>query len=184
MSGHRLGLDIYETSNEGILKISDISIYDTILPVVCPQLLITSPGFQFSASIDQSRLIGGFNLVLTACDLELQTQACDSRFDTIPDGIYAIRYSVSPSEYVFVEYNHLRLTKEFNRLNKVYCSLDADTCQLDKVKSDKLSKILEVESYLKSARASVEICNKPERGMKQYEYAKKLLDKLDCKHCG
>ena len=183
MSSHQLGLNILDVREEKLFQILDASVYDTLLPIVCPELLITVPGFQTSASIAPELLTQGFNLRLTACDLEIQNVRCDSEMWELPDGIYAIRYSLSPSEYIKVEYNHLRLTKAYIRLDKIRCNLDLNDCLPDKNKKDKMVRIAEVEEYLKSAKAKVEYCHESKKGMKLYEYALKLMDKIDCKYC-
>jgi hypothetical protein len=184
MSSHRLSLEILDTSNENTLTIIDSSTYLTGIAPTCPELLITAPGFQYSASVPAANLQPGFNNTLTACSLEIQTKACDSVFEVIPDGIYAIRYSVSPNEYVKVEYNHLRLTQIYNRWQKALCDLDLSDCLPEKNKKDKFAKLQEVDMYLKAAKAKVEVCNSSKKGMDLYNYAIKLLDKIDCKTCG
>jgi hypothetical protein len=37
--------------------------------------------------------------------------------------------------------------------------------------------------YLEAAKAKVETCHENQAGMTLFNYAVKLLDKLDCKHC-
>lgn len=184
MSSHRLSLEILDTSNEHTLTIIDSSSYIAGILPTCPELLVTPPGFQYSASIDDAELTPGFNITLTACKLEIQTKKCDAVHEAIPDGIYAIRYSVSPNEYVKVEYNHLRLTQIYNRWQKALCDLDLSDCLPEKNKKDKYTRLQEVDMYLKAAKAKVELCNDSKKGMSLYEYAIKLLDKIDCKTCG
>jgi len=183
MNSHNLSLDIIETSNEKILKILDASVYSPHLDVSCPELLVTGPGFQVSASINQDRLVGGFSLSLTACDLDFQTQKCDSVMNPLPDGVYAIRYSHQPREYVFVEYNHLRVTKLRNRIAKIFCNLDISDCMPDKDKSETLSRLIQINGMIEAAKAKVEFCHELEKGMSIYNYVLKLVDKLDCKTC-
>jgi hypothetical protein len=177
---HKLGLEIIPTSNAQILKVVDASIYSDELPFVCPKLLVTAPGFQFSAEIIPAQ---NFNLTLTACDLGIQTAQCDSKHFDISDGVYALKYSVSPNEYVFVEYNHLRLTKISNRIRGIYCELEIGALQPTAKTQQKLDKINEVENYLKAAQSSIEMCRDYKKGIELYNYAQKLLDRIDCKNC-
>jgi len=183
MYAHKLGIEVIETSNEKVFRLVDTSIYNSLLGVTCPQLLITSPGYQYSANIDEDSLTAPFNLILTACDLEVQTRKCDSEHHEIPDGVYAIQYSVAPNEYTAVTINHLRLTKTYQRIRQIYCELDLGACMVDKDKEKKLLELRLIQDYLQAAKAKVEICNELSKGMTIYKYALKLLDKIDCKSC-
>lgn len=184
MFNHQLRLHIEDTSNEKILKISDTSTYSDLIGVSCPQLLITAPGYQFSANISSTLLVQGFDLVLTACQLEIQTVNCDSVFSSIPDGVYAIGYSVSPNDSVKVEYNHLRLVQTYNRIYKIECDLDIPNGFPDKLLLEKLERIRLVRSYLNAAKARIEFKHNIKEGIRIFNLAKKMLDNLDCKNCG
>jgi hypothetical protein len=48
---------------------------------------------------------------------------------------------------------------------------------------EKLNKITMIQRYLDAAKSFVEYCHEPAKGMELYNYAIKLLDKLDCKSC-
>jgi hypothetical protein len=63
-------------------------------------------------------------MCLTACTLALQKIDCGTKQQEIPDGIYIIRYSVSPNLKVYVEYNHLRVTRLMTNYYKVLCELN------------------------------------------------------------
>lgn len=183
MSSHKLSLNIIDTFNEQILIIEDTSIYTSLLAVTCPQLYITVPGFNTSVVIVDEVMTQDFKLRLTACQLELQFKHCDSEMWGLPDGIYPIKYQVSPHEYVYVEYNHMRITKAMNQLKQLYCNLDLADCMPDKFKEDKLSEFALIESYLKAAKYKVEECHEPKKGMTLYNYALKMIKKADCKYC-
>lgn len=177
---HNLHIEIPETSSETLMKIFDMSAYNSLVAPTCAQLLIKSPGFEFTQDIDVSP---NFNLTITACDLGIQKKRCEQEYNNIPDGIYAIRYSVAPNNQVFVEYNHLRLTQAKNKLMKIYCNLDLSTCLSNTDKADKIRQVQEVELYLNGAKAAVEVCHETQRGLKMYDHAIKLLDKITCKTC-
>ena len=114
-SKHILSLDVLETANCSILNIIDTSVYSDLLPVTCPELLITPPGFSAPALIDVQP---GFNLPLNACSLGIQTTSCNTAINTLPDGIYIIKYQVAPADKVYVEYNHLRTTELLSAYHK------------------------------------------------------------------
>jgi hypothetical protein len=181
MAKHTLSLEIPDTLNDCILRVIDTSLYADKPPVDCPYLDVQGPGFSCAVRLDVEP--GFCNLNLTACDLELQTENCGTIFNTLPDGVYVIRYSIAPNEYVFVEYNHLRTTEALNKLNEVLCALDVSNCDpLPEVK-EKLKELRLIEMLLKAAKAKVEYCHNPSQGMDLYDYAKKRLDKLACTVC-
>ena len=166
--------------NTCILSIFDTSVYTDLIPVSCPTLQITVPGFSYSTEIT---VLSNFNQVITACDLNLQTQNCGTTYTDIPDGIYIIKYSVSPNDIVFVEYNHLRITKALNRYNKILCRVDVADCDTPFKIKQKLEALRIIRMYLDAAKSKVEICHEPQKGMSLYNYALKLLNKMDCVNC-
>lgn len=181
MAKHSLSLDIPTTLNECILPVMDTSIYADKVPVECAYLDVVPPGFNYAARIEVEQ---NFCLInLTACDLQIQTRGCDVVYDTIPDGVYVIKYSVAPNEYVFVEYNHLRITNALKKLEKVLCAIDVATCDPLPETKEKLEEVRLIEMLLKAAKSKVEFCHKPGQGMDLYEYALKRLNKLDCTIC-
>lgn len=181
MSKHTLSLEILDTLNECIMPIMDTSLYADGVPIDCPYLDVLAPGFSCAVRLDTEPRFCLMNL--TACDLGIQTTNCGSVFYSLPDGIYVIKYSVAPNEYVFVEYNHLRITTFMKKFNEVLCSIDLAACDpLPEVK-EKLKELRLIEMLIKAAKAKVEICHKPSQGMDLYEYAKKRLDKLACTIC-
>lgn len=182
MGKHVLSLDIQETLNDCVICVSDTSIYsEGCLQVECPYLDILVPGFSCAVRLDVTP--GFCGLCLTACDLEIQTANCGVTFDTLPDGVYVIKYSIAPNEYVYVEYNHLRTTNIMTTYNKVLCGLDLAACDpLPQIK-EKLKELRLIEMLIKAAKAKVEYCHTPSIGMDLYEYAKKRLDKLACSVC-
>lgn len=181
MARHILSLDIPDTRNECVLCIMDTSLYADKVPVECPYIDILPPGFTCAVRLEVEPQF--CKICFTACDLGLQTDDCGVVYNPIPDGVYAVKYSVAPNEHVFVEYNHLRITDALNKLNNAYCDVKAGTCDpLPDVK-EKLKELRLIESLLKAAKAKVEYCHTPKEGMDLYEYALKRLNKLNCSTC-
>jgi hypothetical protein len=181
MANHVLSLEVPDVMNTCIIKIFDTSVYATGMPVVCPILNVTVPGFNYSSEIS---VTPGFSLTLTACDLGLQSTGCDtSVYSNLPDGIYIIKYSVSPNEFVYVEYNHMRITQALNKYYNILCQLDVSDCDPSAIVEEKLKKLRKIKMYLEAAKAKVEFCHEPEKGMRIYKYAVKLLNKMDCINC-
>lgn len=183
MAKHVLSLEIPDVSNKNILRVVDTSVYAPNIDIVCPLLQITPPGFVHPSNIEPPVIEPGFILNATACDLQLQTTDCNDTFYDIQDGIYIIKYSIEPKEYVYVEYNHLRITCAMNKVNQVYCNLELGDCDPPADKKAILNQIRLIEQYLKAAKAYVEDCHDAKKGMELYSYAVKLLDKLTCNDC-
>lgn len=177
---HQLFLDIPFTSNPKTIRIMDGSIYTSKLPVTCEALQITPPGFNTPKTID---VTSGFNLVLNACDLGLQTSNCGDTSNIIPDGIYIVRYSVSPNDKVFVEYNHLRVTQFLNDYYQNLAELELAGCEPSTDIKNKLNELRLIKSFIDAAKAKVEFCHENKEATDLLEYAQKRLMKLDCKSC-
>jgi hypothetical protein len=180
MANHKLSLEVPTVMNACILSVIDTSVYSPLVPVTCPTLNVTAPGFSHSVQIE---LDPGFSQILTACDLQMQLQQCGQVYADLPDGIYIIKYSVSPNDLVYVEYNHLRITQALIKYNKILCNLDLAACEPSEKVKEKLTKLQNARMYLDSAKAKVEFCHEPQKGMTLYNYAIKLMNKIECKNC-
>ena len=181
MAQHQLALEIPDTLNSCLLRVIDMSTYNENVPLECLTLSITAPGFTNFADI--TNLDPNFAVNISACGLELQTTNCESTTNSIPDGVYAIRYSVAPNEIVYVEYNHLRITMALNKINSLLCCLDVPNCEPQEPLRKKLQEIQLLSTMLKAAKAKVEYCHSPSQGMAIYTYVVSRLTKLSC-GCG
>jgi len=181
MAKHQLSLEIPDTLNTCIIRVIETSIYSSTVQVECPKLEITPTGFWQAYVVDD--LTEGFAENITACKMGLQIYNCDQQYNDLEDGIYIVRYSVSPNETVFVEYNHLRITKALNLINDILCCLDLAACDPQKPIKDKLRELQLLETQLKAAKVQVEICHQPSKGMDMYKYVINKLKKLSC-GCG
>lgn len=176
MGKHILSLYIPQVSNEGILVIEDTSIYDPLLGIDCPTLQIQYPGASQPVLID---VTPGFKAVLNACSLGmLPSGECSDNCPCIPDGIYDIRYSVSPHDKVFVEYAHLRVTRSLNSWNEVLCSLELQCCTPDADLQYMLNELYLIRMYIYSAVGSVENCHEQQQGINLLRFANSLIAKL------
>jgi hypothetical protein len=183
MSQHVLSLEVPDTMNLCQLRVFDTSIYNQDVIVKCPILEITLPGFNSPVQFGEADIELGFIRNFTACDLEIQIDNCGTTFNTLPDGIYILKWSVSPNDLVYVEYNHLRMTKALTQYNEVLCELDIQTCTPTTELDKKMKELSQIRMYLSAAKAMVETCHQPAKGMELYKYAVKLLNKYECKSC-
>ena len=120
---HILSLEIPTVSNCEVLCVKDTSQYTTKLEVDCSELLITMPGFTAPVLI---KVDEKFDLCLNACVLALQKVDCGKKRTKLPDGVYVVRYSVSPNDKVYVEYNHLRITRIIECMRLLVSNNEAD----------------------------------------------------------
>jgi hypothetical protein len=174
---HILSLEIPTVSNCGLLCIKDTSQYSSELAVDCEELLITLPGFSVPVLIKVNK---GFDMCLTACILALQKIECGTVQQDIPDGIYVIRYSVSPNLKVYVEYNHLRVTALLTSYYKVLCQLNVQACQPESQKQALLSEMSFIKTIIDAAVANAEYCQSSAQAMQLYNYEKQRLSKINC----
>lgn len=172
---HLLNLDIPETNNPYILQVKDASIYASSLPVTCNQLYVTLPGFNTPVEFDVQE---GFDKQLSACDLGIQSLGCGVTFDNLPDGIYIIRYSVSPNAYVYVEYNFLRQTNALNQYYTMLANLEIAMSDPDANMADILKELRWIKTLFDAAKVKVEIAHNPIEGMDLFNYAVKRFKKL------
>jgi hypothetical protein len=188
MANHVLSLEVPFVMNSCVLKIFDTSIYATnpLLPVTCPTLNITVPGFNYSNQIEGAAMtdfVTNGHITLSACDLQLQTVDCGTKYADLPDGIYIIKYSVSPNDLVYVEYNHLRISQAMNKYYNILCDIDANACTPPVQVKKQLEELRLIKMYLEAAKSKVEFCLEPQKGMSLYNYALKLLNKMNCTTC-
>lgn len=183
MAQHVLSLDVLESMNPCQLGLMDTSIYNPDVEVKCPILEITLPGFNYPVQFGEDQIDLGFLRQFTACDLEVQTEGCGTQFNNLPDGIWIFRWSVSPNDQVYVEYNHLRITQALIRYEARLCELDIAACEPTSQQTKDMNALRMIRMYLDAAKAKVEVCHEPAKGMELYKYAVKLLDKFECKSC-
>lgn len=171
---HQLSLEVPETNNCSILRVIDTSIYSDQVPITCNRLEITSPGFNQPEVID---VTAGFNLILNACSLGIQTIDCGDTSQVLPDGVYTIKYSVSPNDKVFVEYHYLRVCQVLNQYYNELCKLELAACEPQADVKAQLEELRMIKNYIDAAKIKVEVCDEVDEGKNLLEYAQKLLNK-------
>lgn len=171
MSRHILGVDIIATANEEIFHLFDTSAYAQGLGVTCPRLEISIPGYKKIRVLEPAPY---FNLALNGITLDLISAQTDT-LPALPDGIYHLKYSVSPNEYVVTELDYLRTTSFDGRLNDARCSIGLGPCAPDQDAQSNLDQLQEITHYMNAAKAAVMNCFDNDKGMALYTYAVKLL---------
>lgn len=186
MATNSLSLNIPDIMTDCVLRIEDTSIYDPLMPYVCPTVQVLVPGYRDCVTFNDTTIPAvGKNFIfnLSACNLGVQTSCCGDEFHTIPDGIYVIKYALSPFDKMYVEYNHLRVTTLRKQLKEEWCKLKLSACEPIPETQDNFLALMEITGYIDAAKAKAEYCLDAEQAMVLYNYAKKLLDKYSCKLC-
>lgn len=171
---HQLSLSIPVTTNKTYLRIIDTSLYSLFAPATCPKLEVTTPGANTSKvfNVDVN-----FTMMLTTCQLGLQSKDCDNPQD-LPDGNYLIRYSVSPNDKVFVEYNHFRVTNLYEKYAKQMCEFDICAAEPEADKKKLIADLVEIKGYMDAAQIKAEYCNDLKSAQELYDFANKKLTKI------
>lgn len=179
---HTLALDIPETACENILRIWDASVYGDGLEIDCPRLDIYLPGFSLPIYYVNNDTISppavlepGFVKNFSTSDLGITT--ADSVPQAFPDGLYTIKYSVSPNETVYVEYYHLRTTQLMNRYYKEVCKIQLQACEPTAEQHQKMHDLRYIKMYIDAAKSKAEYCHSPIQAIEMYQYAEQLLAK-------
>lgn len=173
---HQLSLEVPDTNNPRVFRVFDTSLYSNLLDITCGTLSITSPGFNEPVNIE---VLPNFNLILNACTLGIQAHGCGNHSERLPDGIYTIRYSVSPNDKVYVEYLYLRETQMLNKYFAQLCQVELAACEPAADVKELLKELNLIKSFLDAAKAKVEVCGSPGQGMELFIYAQKRLAKLE-----
>tara|TARA_R100000541_G_scaffold14340_2_gene23766 strand:+ start:125 stop:670 length:546 start_codon:yes stop_codon:yes gene_type:complete len=177
---HILSLEVLSVSNTEVFSIKDTSTYAKNLKVDCPELLITVPGFTNPALIKVGK---NFDLTINACALNVQKTNCGNTRVGIPDGLYILRYQVSPHDKVYVEYNHLRVTNLMKQYYDKLCQLDITPCVPTSDRKKLLDDLNDIRMYIDAAKAKVEYAANPQAGIELFNFAKKQLNKITCPTC-
>lgn len=184
MATNKLSLNIPDIMTGCVIRVEDTSVYEVLMPYVCPTLQVTVPGYSDCVTftnITTPAVAKGFVFNLTACNLETQFSECGVNFDSLPDGIYTFNYSMSPNDRLFVEYDHLRVTAINKKIKLQLCELQLSACQPSPTVTSKLNHLMTIMSYVEAAKAKVEFCDNTKEGMILYNYANKLIDEFNCK---
>ncbi len=183
MNKHQLFLDFPESTNEGILRIEDSSIYSSLVPFDCLTLEITPPGYTTPTVI--TGLSQHFKLYLNACNMGMLVTGCDETCPILPDGIYNIRLSVSPNNKVYAEYNLLRITDTKNKWYKALCFINRTPCTPSPDTTTLLRELQLINNQLISAKHLVEDLHDYTTGVEMLLYARKKILEISsgCNFC-
>lgn len=175
-----LSLDITETHDIKTLRVTDSSWYNKKIDVECATLTVTPPGTSREISFNVKK---DFNTVLNSSNLKLKRARVYSDLGPLPDGVYKIRYSIKPNDDLWIEYEYLRVENLLKDFYEIKGKLKLQACEADWKTKDQLSKLDEIEVYIKAAKGEVEYLHNRKRGIELYDYARSLLSKFKQRDC-
>lgn len=164
-----LNISILETYNAAEISILDTSQYPLSYTPQNPYIEITPPGYFKQIQVFTPRSINVYNSV---------TLNMSDDPGTLPDGIYKIRYSITPNYQTFVEKSYYKIDQLKEAFDRAFLSMGDILC--DSHASEKTRLYLnEAEFYIQAAVAAANSCN-DKLAQELYEKAKKMIDKIHC----
>ena len=178
----KLYLQVIEDGNCDTITIKDISVYNKDITVSEEELVIGVPGFGDCFVFNPVR---DFLETYNSHDFKFTDPECGD-MASLPDGIYYIKYAVCPLSEIFVEYNHLRQCQALNMYYSKLCALQLEPCAiLPSEKQKYVDDLIDIKFYLDAAKAYVESCGSPKKGLELHNYAvdRLIRIKIDCLTC-
>jgi hypothetical protein len=174
MSNLSLDFVVVPTYNLSTLMVVDTSSYPSTLPTN-PTIEVTPPGFDVAVIPFN---INGYN-VFTTSNLGITATGV---VQPLPDGIYNIKYSVTPAFENFVEKSIMRIDKLQEKFDSAFMKLDIMECDgaIRKQAKEELSTIY---FFIQASVSAANNCAITE-SVKLYNQAEKLLNAFIKRDCG
>jgi len=170
MAEPKLNLLFPETHDAKSLLIADISLYPVPYSIVNPTIEITVPGFNvvtLAFTAQGFTVYNSMSLQITCSDLDCETI-------DLPDGIYNVKYSITPAYRYFVNKSFLRVNKLQEKFDKVYLKLDFMQCD-QAIKQEDFELLNTIQTYINGAIAAANNCLDT-LAMKLYGKASEAID--------
>jgi hypothetical protein len=172
----KLDILVIPTFNVMTLGIADASVYPTSPPVVAPTIEITVPGF---ATVSLPFNTNDFT-VYTSSTLGI-TDVGDTDLP-LPDGVYLLKYSVTPAYINFVEKSIIRIDQLQERFDAAFMKLDMMECDRA-IKTQAKVDLTSIYFFIQGAIAAANNCAIDESN-KLYCQANKMLISFIRNNCG
>lgn len=159
-----IDLDTHDSKTFAIL---DKSIYPTGFTPINPTAEVTVPGFapkQITFTPSSIQLYTSNTLEITCDDCELSI---------LPDGIYHVKYTMTPAYTYSVEKSFLRTNMIYAHLDTLFLKLDFMQCN-DAIKEEDKKFLDSVEFFIEGAIAAAHNCLE-KLAMQLYNSANQML---------
>lgn len=176
MPNLHLDILVIPTYDVNILSIADASTYPTTPPVVTtPTIEISVPGF---GTVVLPFVPDDLNL-FTSADLGITPTGVNQ---PLPDGIYRLKYSVSPAYINFVEKSILRIDKLQEKFDNAFLQLNMMECDRA-LKTQSSVQLNTINFFIQGAIASANNCSEIE-STTLYNQADNMLNNFLKSNCG
>lgn len=157
-----------DTHDSKYVSVADVSFYPTGFNKTNPSIEITMPGFAVKvlAFTPSSIQVYNSNTLGITCD------GCD--FIPLPDGIWTVRYSVSPSFEYYIQKTFLRVDSLYQRFDAVYMKMDFMQCN-DAIRLEDRRILESIETFIEGAIAAANKCANS-LAMDLYVKASQMID--------
>jgi hypothetical protein len=166
-----------DNTNPKIIGVTDVSIYNPDINICEPYLVIQAPGFGTPYSMDVSP--GRFHSV-NSNTLGMTRASNEQTLVVLPDGFWAIKYSIQPHVEMYKEYYFYRTTSLRCDYYNALLSIDINTC--DNFKNDiseDIEQLMLADFHIKAAEANInDQYHNLDMSNKHYNKAKKIISKF------
>jgi hypothetical protein len=173
-----MSLDIisFPTYNVNTLAIVDNSNYTIdIEDITNPTIEIVPPGYPLvviNFKVNDYNLFSSDNLLITLPGVK----------QSLPDGLYKLKYSIYPADVNFVEKTVFRVEKLQEKFYKAFLTLEGLSCDMA-IKKQAKDSLDRIHIFINGAIAAGNECASIE-AYALYKKADKMLDKLLNNNCG
>lgn len=176
----RLSLQEIPSNNCRFLRIADNSWYNPNIPVTNAILEVTPPGFSCPVVFPVTKL---FNTALNSSLLKIAPASSYGDLLPLPDGVYAIKYSIAPNNELYIEYDLFRNCQLTQRYMKSICDLFSEQCdKTSREFAEARRKLIWIKELIDASKYMVEECGQAKKGIELYNEASRLLS--DVNGCG
>lgn len=172
-----LDFTVVDTHNPLLLGLADISFYPSNFTVLNPTYEITPPGFpKATLNFTKSEV-----LFLNSNSLNLTCVGDPSLLTPLPDGIWTVRQSVTPSIDFNTDKTFLRTINIEQKFGRAFLKTDLIECNQD-VKIEQMKVLDEIWFYIQAAISASNQCNNI-LAMKLYRNADTMLTNFSRDTC-
>lgn len=176
MSDLKLNILVLPTYNTQTLGVADVSIYPPAPPISSPTMEITVPGF---GKVTLPFVPNDFNIFNST---SLGITSVGDEFLPLPDGVYTLRYSVTPSYLNYVERTIIRVDQLQEKFDEAFMKLDMMECDRA-IKTQAKVDLNTIYFFIQGAIAAANNCAVAEAN-KLYNQAQKMLNNFVKNNCG
>lgn len=176
---HQLDITYHNTYNCKTLRIEDNSIYDENVEIINPILEVKPPGLlQYIPFTFANKKWKAITLNCSTLELCCTKQPC--KLTEIPDGIYDIKYSISPNLKTMIEFSHMRVCKIMSNYIKLIGLFLSSKYTRQIKDNDCIEKeLVEIKDLIDNSIYAVEELLDSNLGLELYEEALNRIKKLN-----